>query len=283
MTSKIYITSRCTIITDKYPDKNLGNRDSIYVGIDSYKYIYRALLSFDVTDIPSMVEIESAILGLYSEGVSGKNEAAVITPYLISSAWDQNHVKWESQPEINTSLAGSKAKIVSDGWYKWDICSLVRLWMADPKDNNGIMMMSCENRAGDRKKFCSHYGYNKGPYLEICYSSKPSFVLVSRYTANKSEEHCTQDTLAFTRWYDTAVYSTVTFFIQNIGPNPVHAFLQVSPNKSAIIDEPYSVNLWPGSTKALVPQIYGSLSRMAFRSLIPSNHTALKIWFQAQV
>lgn len=288
MTSMKLIPAQCACITTREnPDRNFTSADILLSGMDREKNIYRLLIAFDFSNMGPLAELEWAILYLYSDDSAFETARGKFTPYMLSSRWDPDTVAWDTQPARSSRLSGNTARVDCLGWYCWDISEMAKLWLSDPACNHGLILTSSEDKKNDLKQFYSlnHHPQYKcyRPYVEIKYTAKPSFILSSRKTINSSSEIETQDMLSFTQWENLAAYSMYTFFVQNEGPNPAHVFVQSSPDKCAVIDEPYMVNIEPGSTKAFVPQKYSYFYRLACKSLLPGKATKLKTWLQAQV
>lgn len=99
---------------------------------------------------------------------------------------------------------------------------------------------------------------------------------------NKCGEYVTENTINFTEWFNTSNCDVYTFFIHNIGFRAAYIYAQVSPDKTSIINDPYSREILPGETQAIVTQKYGFFTRIAFKSLVIDNKTKIRIIFQAQ-
>ncbi|MDD3013999.1 MAG: DUF6385 domain-containing protein [Candidatus Gastranaerophilales bacterium] len=105
----------------------------------------------------------------------------------------------------------------------------------------------------------------------------------SEKIVNKCEEFITSNETSFTGWLNTSNCVTYTFFIHNIGFKPAYICAQVSPDKVAIINDPYVTEIAPKETIAIVAQKYGFYTRIAFKSLNLFDSTNLRVIFQAQL
>lgn len=286
MTHLSLLPSQNTYISSGKPDANFSKSNVLYAGVDSQGSVQRALLSFDLCLLPSDIVIDAAVLRMYADNISERTIPAFITPYILTSSWDEKDVNWSNQPVKNTSLAGKTVEVLSYGWYNWDITNIMQVWILNSGSNSGLILESMEDGTRDIKKFHSarsYYYRNYRPYLEIRYSYKNSFSLSSRNTVNVFETYNTLDLLSFSAWQNTSIYSMYTFFIQNTGQNAAQVFIQISPDRTAVYDEAGCSNIPPGSVEAIVPQRFGFFSRVAFKSSFFARSTTLKIWFQAQV
>jgi len=119
---------------------------------------------------------------------------------------------------------------------------------------------------------------NEGSLEECIYEKKHC----SKKVINICREYVTGNSMHYTDWFDTSGCTLYTFFIQNIGCDPAFVFAQVSPDKKAIVNDPFSTDIPPSETKAIVSQKYGFYTRIAFKSLDKCKKTTLNIFFQAQ-
>lgn len=286
MAGLVLLPSQNSYISNNKPESNFSNSSVLYSGINAKGFIFRSLLLFDLILLPQDTLLESAVLSLYTDLGGVKNDAGFFTPYIITSSWNQNEVTWNNQPEINASIAGETKEIIKSGLCSWDIKSIVQVWILNSSKNFGLMLKSSENAAGDIKRFHSltdYYYKNYRPFIEIRYSHRNQVSIGSRTTTSTIEVSKTSDECKFSSWQTTAAYSTYTFFVQNLGQNPVCVHLQISPDKEAIKNESFVINIPPGNVEALVPQKFGFFTRVAFKSSFSGRSTNLKIWFQAQV
>lgn len=277
----------CTYISSENPDTNFAASNYLYVGTDkSGSDQHRIILSFDLSLLPTDIKIESAVLKMYADYYSDKSSVSCLTPYLITSCWEETDVTWSLQPGINQTVYSDSVLVTSSEWYTWDITNMVEAWMNKNTKNYGLMIKSSEDKYGDLKRFQSSRGFyykNLRPILEIDYDFKNRFLLSSRNTINNVKKHITEDNLCFSAWQNTSIYSTYTFFVQNTGTYPAEIYVQISPDMSAIFEEQAVYTVVPGYTEAIVPQRYGFYSRLALKSYLTGRKTSLTIWFQAQV
>lgn len=286
VTSLVLPHLKSTYISSGKPDVNFSTSNYLYIGTDNHKSDQRTLMSFDLDLLPMDIIVESALLKMYADISVDKSEASYFTPFLITSCWEEENVTWNLRPQINTSIEGETVQVSSSEWYTWDITNIAEIWINNRKDNNGLMIIASDDKIGNVKRFHSSKGFyykNYRPVLEIKYDFKNRFLISSRSTVNNIKNHITEDTICFSSWQNTSIYSTYTFFVQNIGNYPADIYVQVSPDRTAIFEEQAMYNIAPGCTEAIVPQRYGFFSRLAFKSYFLGRKTSLMIWFQAQV
>lgn len=286
VTNLTLIPAQNTYVSSGKADKNFSSSNVLYAGSSASNFLYRTLLYFDMHLVPHNVEIESAILNMYAEYINTRNSSGFFTPYILTSSWDVEQVTWNSLPAFNSSIAGKTVEISTYGWQGWDITNIVKLWSANQSENYGLLLTSTEDIKNDIKKFHSlksYYYRQYRPFLEIKYDFKSNFTLSSRGIVDVCEQRKTDNEYLFSEWQNTSIYSTYTFFVQNMGSHPATIFVQISPDRRAVVNEPFMICVAPGAVEALVPQKFGFFTRLAYRSSFHGRSTSLKIWFQAQV
>ncbi|MCX8128660.1 MAG: DNRLRE domain-containing protein [Clostridia bacterium] len=256
----------------------------IYIGVDG-NIIYRAICYFDTNILYSDIELDSAVLRMYAKAFE-ENVKTPVTPYMVTSSWNEDMLDWDHQPSFESSVKGNSVIVSKDGWYKWNITEIIKSWIDYKHFNYGILLKTDEHNSNDIKMFYSQRNYyysRQSPVLEIRYKFKNPFSLNSRNSISLFEEHTTTEIFMYTTWVNVSMYSTCTYFVHNTGSETATVHVQVSPDKNAILDEEAIILVEPGSTKSINPMHFSYFCRLAFKSYFFRRATGLKIWFQAQV
>ncbi|HDP70314.1 MAG TPA: DNRLRE domain-containing protein [Actinobacteria bacterium] len=87
--------------------------------------------------IPSSAQVDSAYLKMYR--YTGSSKQKQINLYEVTSAWNGATTDWYHQPGKG-ALRGSTTVKPTDGWYSWEIKSLVDDWVKRKKTNNGMTL-----------------------------------------------------------------------------------------------------------------------------------------------
>lgn len=280
------LPSKSVFVASKSPGRNFSGNSDLYAGVNSMDFVYRTLLDFDISLLPEDINIQSAFLSLHVLAHDPINTEGQFTPYAIASEWEEHSATWNNQPSYDPQIAGSTMEVTLPGIENWNVTNIVKLWVSDAIRCHGLLLKSSEDISDDIKRFFfsrESKGRRFMPALDIAYSSMNDFCLGSRDVVNITEKHVTDDDWQFSGWQNTSSFSTFSFFVLNIGNCPADAFLQVSPDGVAALNEPPIVIVEPCALEAFVVQKYGFFTRLAFRSLTPGKRTLLKMWFQAQV
>lgn len=100
-----------------------------------------------------------------------------INIHKANASWAESTIKWENQPTFGGTYASNTlTKGEANGWYSWNVASLVDYWYTNPTAYHGLVMQaSNEDTTGSYRKFyASDYGTGSyAPRLEVSYSPKP--------------------------------------------------------------------------------------------------------------
>lgn len=160
-------------------NRNYGNVVSLYVSAISEKdFTY---VMFNLSSIPSGVNIISARLGLYLSGKGGEIyglPADTIGVYYCSdSSWKESEITWDNKPSFNSipTNTWSFGIIYYIREYKWwDVTKDVRTALPS---RTLTEVLKFESKTEDGYAvFHSREGANK-PKLEVEYATKPVFVV----------------------------------------------------------------------------------------------------------
>ena len=195
---------------------NYGTNESLMLDRDGGQ---NPLLRFDVTGIPANSEIVSATLSLYNNTPScygGCTDPYVrrVKLYTVLQDWDEGNqvnspideagkhgatgehafdyfagegtdVAWQARGmAAGTDYAAaekSQADIISQGWYHWDVTSLVRDWVRGEAPNFGMVLRDAtgwEDRNTDWREFFSSQHASdpsRRPKLTVTYNPDVPF------------------------------------------------------------------------------------------------------------
>lgn len=125
-----------------------------------------ALMSFDLSGIPSSATIESSTLELY---INGKNQTDPVKFHRATASWSESTVTYASfaqqfDPAVEAYLYSSS----STSWKSLDLTALTAEWVAGNVPNYGLLMRSHDH---DGTLFVSSEGHqNLRPALTVCYT-----------------------------------------------------------------------------------------------------------------
>jgi hypothetical protein len=114
---------------------------------------YKALLKFDVSVLPTDVEVVSATLSLRLVARSGVS-AVTVNSYGIKRPWEVSDATWTQATdttlwevpwvggESDREMEPTSSVLVDapDTTYAWDVTDLARKWVADPGANYGVLL-----------------------------------------------------------------------------------------------------------------------------------------------
>jgi len=183
------------------PDTTLGqgesrpNANSLWIATDRTQ---KALLKFDLSILPTNVEVVSATLSLRS-GVQQGVSNMTVDCYGVNRLWSVGEATWTnatattsweepgcSGPSDREMAPASSAEVVATGTiYTWDVSALARRWVADPGANHGVVLEAAEGSAGGSGYWTflsSNQAEETRPGAEWTYRERPKLELVVRLT-----------------------------------------------------------------------------------------------------
>jgi hypothetical protein len=134
-------------------DRNFGNSAELVmmawkdVNTDE-EYVYRSLIDFDLSSIPSFATITNAKVSFYHNAVSdyssGQNACCGANSYLqtITSPWDENTVTWNTRPSVSPANVVMFPSISSSAqnFTDVDVTAMIQDRKNNPSSNFGMMM-----------------------------------------------------------------------------------------------------------------------------------------------
>lgn len=206
-------------VINKRPSYVFRDKATFSIGVNQKNTVYRVLLYADLDILSNDIDIDSASLKMYAaEDRSTRNDTnTLITPYVITSPWNESEVTWDNQPEINVQIAGSTAEVRTEGWVNFNITNIVKAWINGTFSNHGLLLKSSGDILSDLKKFFSLKTHNYEQYLpvlELKYKFKNPVCISSRNAVSLFEQYRTEDIFLYSKWIDIANYTKCTFFVQ---------------------------------------------------------------------
>jgi len=185
-------------------------------------------------------------------------------------------VTWNNQPPINQSIRGRPVRILP-GWNELDITPVAQAWRNGMGGNFGVMLRTREN-SQDVVGF-DIQRHETLPVLELFFKESDP----------RCSEGCFSDIypvgeqIGYSHWKESCGHTLYTFFVQNLGTSDVEVFVQISPDRHAVVDENALYPVMARQTEAIVPQKFAFFTRLAFRTAEPHVKSAVKVWFQPVV
>ena len=109
-------------------------------------HLNRALIGFDLSDLPTTTVINSAKLNLYALGATGvlqghDGTANATEIRRVPVAWDQTQVTWDNQPSLGTLVTTlPQSTSPTQDYLDIDVTQAVRDMIAFPQNNHGFLL-----------------------------------------------------------------------------------------------------------------------------------------------
>ncbi|MFF5996536.1 DNRLRE domain-containing protein [Lysinibacillus sp. KU-BSD001] len=162
-----------TTIRSNFPTTTGGNDFELGIGTASDGNIVRSLLKFNLTSIPTAVNILSADLSLHLTSTNNAATGININAHAMTSTWEENEASWtyrEITPYTKWATAGgdysstplstvsgiTAVPTIENGLTRWNIpVSSIEKWVNTPSSNYGILLKSANESTKVYKKFAS--------------------------------------------------------------------------------------------------------------------------------
>jgi hypothetical protein len=152
---------------------NFGNYPNLFIGNTIDPSIARAYLQFNLSAIPTGVDIVSADLKLYHNSSTGTTDLT-IRIHKVTSSWQENTLTWINQPDYHPTPESSRLVNVDiTDWLSWDITNLLQEWLDGSTPNYGLVLKDTDEALGNTYIQCFSSDYidetSLRPKLEIIY------------------------------------------------------------------------------------------------------------------
>ena len=166
-----------TTVQEAHPTTNYGSSDRLILGrIGGGRA--RALIKFNIGEIPLGATINSATLRIYQGGwYDYVGSVRTIFADCVTSAWHEAVATWNYAPTIGATV-GSVNVGMSTGWYEISITALVREWYAGTTPNHGLLLRGYEGSGNLYRLFVPRL-YVDEPQLVVDYTLQPTTLGVS--------------------------------------------------------------------------------------------------------
>jgi len=147
-------------IEDNSPDANWDGYLWLQVGYLTTPVISttRALIKFNLSEIPKNAIILEANLSLYWYFTSEDPGSSEFTVYRINESWNETNVTWNNQPDINTTIIDSidGFQAGNEGqWKTWNVTNTVQEWINGTYENYGFEIRKVDENSGGTIRFYS--------------------------------------------------------------------------------------------------------------------------------
>jgi len=272
-------------IVQSLPNENTGDATVAWMGVYFGASVYRILMEFDLSDIPTSQNIDRAILKVYVSNATEEEVASLFRVHRINELWQEESVTWNNQPTFQETPSSNTTEVYGKGFYEWDITELVRAWVSEVYPNFGLLLKTDEIDSFTTKLI---YTRNEAvelelrPALLVEYMSS-SVKLCDRCFESIMEAYETTNDYLYSSSFDASNKSTISFIIKNDGFEGVMVKLQLSPDNIDFFDDSKELPLAIGESKVIVPYRFARYMRIAFKSSIAASSSSIKIWYQSQV
>ena len=152
------------------PTLNYGTTTDLAIGYDANDDSrYRALVQFDLFEIPPDVVITEAFVRLRTPG--SHHTAQDITAHRVDDEWVETGVTWAGMPSYQNEPATVATTEPGKAFVEWDIRKLVVDWLSGDIANYGLMLIAAPEIRNQLIHFYAREYGKYGPQLIITYEA----------------------------------------------------------------------------------------------------------------
>ena len=138
MVKKVLTPVRDATVRESVPHFNYGVEQDMYIGFSSsLSERYRSFVEFDLTQVPTGKNIDSAILKIYHDKYNTSLESMEVLQ--VSEEWTEKGITWANQPTLNTLVATQSIDQIN-GYIEFDLTNLVQDWYDGSVYNGGLAL-----------------------------------------------------------------------------------------------------------------------------------------------
>jgi hypothetical protein len=141
--------------------------------------VNRALIQFNLTDIPAGTSISQATLRVYYQICGVLGTTTMLTAYRVDEGWEELTATWNSQPAYAEAYGSASFTACASGWKSFDVTALAQAWVNGTHPNYGVLLRSAEDVNTRWAGMCTRDGagelgcYNYlRPNLNITYGTR---------------------------------------------------------------------------------------------------------------
>ncbi|WP_054870652.1 DNRLRE domain-containing protein [Caloranaerobacter sp. TR13] len=278
-------TTKDTFVASNYPNKNFSNYYALFIGKYLGSIIYRSLLYFDLSNIPSGFYISKAEILLFIIRNDNPTFPKKFTINRLLENFEEDNVNYSNQPSIDV-IPYTTITINDEinSYIKADITELIKDCYYGNFPNYGFLIKSLDENLDSLVAF---YSKNCGvreyyPKLEIILDN-PASLDNRLFVSSENIIKLTTNIYKYTQPYDVSQFSNYTWFAKNIGnTNDVEVILQISPNSTDWINDSETFIVRPNQIVAIFPKTLSMYSRLAYKSAKIDKPTSIDIYLQGQ-
>jgi len=282
----VKIPSKDVFIANNTPDTNFGGYYALFLGTYLSSVIYRSLLQFNLSTLPSGYIITKAELVLYIIRNDYPGTAKSYDIYRTTQSFGENTVTYNNQPSVDSNpYATLTINDELNTYIRVDITDLVNDWYEGKFVNDGLLIKGSNETIDSLVAF---YSKECGidlyfPQLEISLE-EPIQTSGHRFVTATETGLTTSNSFNFSQAYDVSQNINYTFFVTNTGGlNDADANIQISPDATNWVNDTIVYSIVPGQTKSIMPKTFSKYTRLAYKSTVLDNSTTIDVNIQAQV
>lgn len=244
--------------------------------------IFRALLQFDLSQLPFTLPVFRSMLYLFLLN-NYYEQPQTIQLFQVLSRWNQKTVSGNDFPLTAAIPVDSILRTERNSCrLAFNVTPLITKWQNNLSANLGVMIRTkCEMGTNNLISLCSSEFKDSSfwPYIEINYlepqlpDKKCSDPLELQFNVETSDE------MSYTNPINTLCF-TYSYLVINNGEFPATAYLQVSPDGEVWLTQTKIANIQPKQLYSFAPNDTAKFSRLCYITATPGQSTCLTVYVQ---
>ena len=153
-------------IASGYPTQGSFSSYSFYTGLSGTGE-NRALIRFDLDELPAGAVVHTATLGL-SQYTPASGETVHI--YRMTQGWSEGEPTWATFSGSYDAYSWASFESVG-GSITADVTDLAAVWVSGAQPNYGMMLINSPAQTSDRYLSSEYSDVGMRPWLEVCYTA----------------------------------------------------------------------------------------------------------------
>lgn len=158
--SRTLFSDKDAFVYSANPNAMGAPNDQIFVGYDKLYNFHkeRGLLHFNVSEVPVGSAVTQATFRLWLaswQRPSGSSASMRVGVHALNGDWSETSVTWNSWPGHGGEVTYRDVSPGPEGWYNFDVTSLVQAWVSGSLENHGFALIGVETEGYHDRSFWS--------------------------------------------------------------------------------------------------------------------------------
>lgn len=170
------------------------------------------------------------------------------------------------------------ADIQSDGFYEWDVTSLIK---SCGKHNFELCAYAKKSISQCSMKEFEAANYRTMPVIEV--TIEDVLPIHDFEIVNVVKKYASTQSLQYTDWIDCMSLNKYYYFVKNLGNSDVGVIVQISPDKKLVYQDSEIFTIKANEVIYLQPMRDSRYIRLSYINLSLNSYNLIKVWCQGKI